>query len=179
MSRRRVTTVFMKNAAIAVRLGGRLLSIDPALGTNSNIGWALFEEGELITSGELTVSSKKIGKKLVEIKDKVSALCELYQPRVMVIEKLRGRILHIHLIWACGAIVAGGDTVQKFFEVDIQSWRRLIPEGYVKTDQGDAIWIGRAVYHFGNIEEQAIESDTPKKAKATRARRKKVTRKNK
>lgn len=111
-----------------------MIAIDP--GSNS-LGFAVFEAGVLVESG---VIAKKgaIGKRL---KHMITTLSQ-YQAAVVVTEFVRTSTGHVYLTWASGAAV-GALGADHTIEIHTGAWKKLVTASYQKTDENDAISIGR------------------------------------
>ena len=126
-------------------LNGRVLAIDPASGGASNPGWAWFDKGELTASGEMDLTKKKpIQERLKDLLAIVEGGFNNPPPDVLVIEKIRGSRTHHYLFWSIGVTVAGLDT-PIILELPIPCWKAIVPDGYVKSDEDDAKYIGMAL----------------------------------
>jgi hypothetical protein len=123
-------------------LNGRILAIDPASGSTSHPGWALFERGELIGTGSVQLDSK------LPIQGRLNALFKLVSegigqppPDVLIMEEIRGSMAHAFLFWACGVIAAACGK-SELIEEPVSFWSAVVPNGYVKSDETDAVYIG-------------------------------------
>lgn len=119
-------------------LGGYLLAIDPA---SVSLGFALYDKGVLVKSGTLKTKG--------DIATRLTDLCLLlreeirhYDISVLAVEFLRTGVGHHFLVWSVGAVVSevAADHV---VEVHTQSWKKLVSSSYQKSDENDAIQIGR------------------------------------
>jgi hypothetical protein len=140
----------LHRAAGAIR-SGTMLAVDPAFGTNSNIGWAMFQAGELVDSGEIAlVRSDNPAYRLHQLSNDLKGLATYVD--VLVVEQLRRRILHVHLFWAVGVCVAAVPS-GFFLEMPCSVWQRHSKglEGYHKGDQWDAVAIGYAAAEEAKI----------------------------
>jgi hypothetical protein len=131
---------------------GVMLCIDPSSGSrNSNAGYALWDSGKLIQSGELFDEKSKRQMDIYErMRELADWLAEMDCADILVMEKIRGKA-HTYLRWACGVTVAAC-RAPVVIEVSPMLWHRYAPPGYVKSDAGDAVEIGRTVYAV--LEEQ-------------------------
>lgn len=124
---------------------GRLVVIDPATGATSATGYAEYVDGVLTRSGVLQPPRGPLAQRLVWLWDQVRAL-GLTGADVCAIERLRGRMVHVHLHWASGVLLAavGAEVV---IEVPIPVWKSLVSQdpSYVKGDEADARAMGQCV----------------------------------
>ncbi len=118
-------------------LARRMLAIDPG---SNKMGWALYENGEMLKSGKIELPEESIQKRLVLL---LKALVELDlgQIHTLVIEEIRGYTVHHYLYWSIGVVVCAVNP-QVLLELPISLWRAIIPDDYVKTDERDARMIG-------------------------------------
>lgn len=134
-----------KKARTAIT-SGKMLAVDPASGSSSQAGWALYETGKLVEAGVVEVSKGKcIGDRLQETYE---ALCE-DEVDVLAIERIRGRMAHQYLHWAVGTIVAAV-PYKHLVEVPIPVWRAYAKASgrWDKADDQDAIMIGEVCIHL-------------------------------
>lgn len=132
-------------------LTGRVLAIDPSTGSaSSKPGFAWFEKGELVESGEISLDiTANRSKRLYEISRTVRE--EFDQPDVLVVEYIppvtyRGGnqmngVSLMALQKAIGAILAA-HPVEHLLEIPAAAWRKWKPESYIKSDEMDAISLG-------------------------------------
>lgn len=132
-------------------LNGKILAIDPSTGSQSSQpGYAWFEGGKLVESGEITV---KVGEdrnvRLSEISrciredfDKPDVLIVEYIPPVTYGSGLKmNKVSIMALQKAIGAII-GARLVDNFLEIPAASWRSWKPDNYIKSDEMDSICLG-------------------------------------
>ncbi len=122
-----------------VVLTGRMLCVDPASGSTSQVGWALYEAGELVKSGVLAVAKRgAIGVRLADTRKQLDALA-LGVIDLLVVELLRGNRVHAYLHWATGTIVSAIPH-KVVIELPIQCWKAAIAgdPNYFKDDVEDA-----------------------------------------
>lgn len=131
-------------------LTGKLLCVDPSTGSHSSLpGFAWYDNGELIESGVITVNvSSNRSLKLYEIARTIRE--EFDVPDVLIVEyiphmvynkgKMNGNSL-MALQKAIGAII-GAIPCPNLLEIPEAAWRSHKPEGYIKSDEFDAITIG-------------------------------------
>lgn len=118
---------------------GMLLSIDPASNT---CGYAIYVAGKLQVSGTVAATPKAlIHQRLHEILHRLPDV----KPDVLAIELNRTQTGHVYLTWSTGVIIAkyGVNTI----EIPQRMWKEIIDDKYEKSDQTDAIYIGRYVVH--------------------------------
>lgn len=133
-------------------LKGKMLCIDPSTGSKSSQpGYAWYDNGKLIESGEIIVDiTADRNTRLYEI-----ARCireDFDKPDVLVVEYIppmtyRGRANQMNsmslmaLQKAIGAII-GARPVDHLLEIPAASWKAWKPDNYKKTDEWDAICLG-------------------------------------
>jgi hypothetical protein len=127
-------------------LAGTLLAIDPASGKASMPGYALFQNGQMRERGTIEIDSN------LPVQQRLSELYECVRAEfgtgidLLVVERLRGNMVHPSLHWSTGVVVAacGGPPV---LEVPIECWKSLakVKPGYTKADDQDAELIGETV----------------------------------
>lgn len=127
-------------------LKGRVLAIDPG---SNNLGWALYNKGELVESGEISAHPKnKPHKRIISI---VHDLCEETKGAcdVVCIEKLFR--YNPSLVWSVGAVIQAKEP-DIFIEVPIRLWQARVGDDYVKSDERDAVEIGSTlIYHASKL----------------------------
>src|SRR3990167_9279168 len=117
-------------------LDGKVLAVDPA---SKSAGWATYISSSLVSSGVFTApDSMPINRRLWKLADD---LAKLEKPDVLVVEKIRGSMAHIYLLWSVGMVVS---TIKApiLLEMPVSVWRSFRPEGYEKNDRNDAEMIG-------------------------------------
>lgn len=131
-------------------LNGRMLAIDPSTGSRSSMpGYAVFQAGQLIESGTIEVDLKgNRAERLFEINRTIREDFEV--PDVVAVEsagyfigKMNPTSI-ISLQRAIGAVIAA-HPVKCLVEVPSNVWQRHTFQGYIKTDENDAICIGLCV----------------------------------
>jgi len=144
--------------------GGHMLCIDPSCGsTGSMPGYAIYKEGELKDSGIIEIPD--VHRDLpYRLQDLLSTLQVSFQkPDLLVIEDIASRRFgrggqsgHASLLRSTGTIMSAyPDT--KVLAIRPQSWRKMLPEGWVKGDEWDAIALGhRALEVCRRIDENEI-----------------------
>lgn len=125
-------------------LTGRVVSIDPASGSSSMPGWALFESGQLIESGTIKLdSSEPVQTRLNTMFYALSQGLGHLPPDVVIMEEIRGKMAHAYLMWACG-VSAAAFAHATLLELPVSFWKAILPNGYSKADDTDAVYIGLA-----------------------------------
>ena len=130
---------------------GHLVVFDPATGATSGTGWAEYRGGQLLRSGVITPDrTQGIALRLRELQAAVVQL-GLTNPDVCVIERLRGSMVHPHLHWAAGVLVAAANP-GVCIEIPIPVWRALAATDptYVKGDEADALAFGASTLRVVN-----------------------------
>lgn len=136
----------MKLPKITINLSNkRFVAIDPASGASSMPGFAVYENGSLVSSGTLSINSDfPIQYRLQQL----AAECRnLGVFDILVIERIRGKMSHESLKWAVGTIIASVQA-DGLIEMPITTWQKYAPKDWVKGDESDAIAIGHAVLHI-------------------------------
>ena len=124
-------------------LGGSMLAIDP--GSNS-LGWAWYINGELVISGEYKATAGAAPhKRLTQIMEQLSVWTS---PDILVIEELFSRCVH-SLVWSVGAAIVTTKP-KNMVEVPIKVWHDFKPMNYTKTDELDALLIGKAAIYYAS-----------------------------
>lgn len=134
-------------------LKGKLLAIDPSTGSTSSLpGYAIYEAGVLVESGLIQVSvAEASNKRLYEINRTLREEFEI--PDVLVIEhisEIAFGVLKFKPKAFCG-LHRGVGAILSAFNVDPviavppRIWKKTVDENYVKSDESDAVYIGRHV----------------------------------
>lgn len=133
-------------------LGGTMLAIDPSSGSkDSTMGYAFFDQAEMVESGIIKIDHKKpIHERLVEIHDFL--FDKFIQPDVLVIEKIRGSRSHPYLFWSVGVAVAASRP-SFLIEMNAATWHRVAGTDYIKSDQTDAEMIGLTAINMAQGED--------------------------
>jgi hypothetical protein len=124
-------------------LNGKFLAIDPSSGSEkSKAGFAYFKNGQLIESGIVDIDHT------APIAERLDTLYQFLSRRysgvdLLVVEKIRGKLAHIYLTWSVGVTVAA-TRAKSLYEMNTQTWKKYVPEGYEKSDTDDAVAIGNA-----------------------------------
>ncbi len=121
-------------------LTGTVVYIDPASGGSSQPGWAYSEGGVLLASGVLKIGKDHITNRLVDLYDQLSyPLFKYGAPDLLVVEELRGRMVHPFLHWSVGVTVVAL-TAEAVLEIPITCWKAFAEADadYTKGDEADA-----------------------------------------
>lgn len=121
-------------------LEGTVLCLDPASGGTSQPGWAYISGGELVASGSLALCKGDITDRLVDLLEKLSyPLFKYGSPDLLVIEELRGRMVHPYLHWSAGVTVVAVNA-EAVLEIPITCWKAFAAAdpNYAKGDEADA-----------------------------------------
>lgn len=139
-----------------ILLNDRFIAVDPSsCAGDSRLGWALFDKQQLVMSGTLTADGD-IYERLRSILAQLSPLVKDSAPAMLVLEKLRSGC-HNSLRWACSAVILSKQS-GPVLEVAPIVWRKYVGKNYQKSDEQDAIEIGKAA-----IKEAAREDFASKK----------------
>jgi hypothetical protein len=128
-------------------LKGKLLSFDPA---SRSAGIAYYDCGILIEKGTIELDDKPIAQRLNQLYKEVSDFA-IGKPDVVAIETLRGNMSHQYLMWAAGVMV-GATITEHVVEIPQNLWKCCAPSDYVKSDEDDAEWVGRALIEIAKEE---------------------------
>ena len=141
----------------ATILSGRVLAIDPSSGSKESMpGYCLFEAGKFVDSGTIRIEYRQsLQLRLYSLRDTLQREFVPEKPDVLVVENIApmfggadGRsfgatksVLSLHK--------SVGVTISCFncplVEVSPMSWRKQIPNGYLKSDESDAIMMALTV----------------------------------
>ena len=138
-------------------LSGRVLAIDPSSGSKeSQPGYALFEGGKFVDSGVIRIQHRQsLQHRLFSLREALQKDFASEKPDVLVVENIapfiaspgRGTfgasksVLSLHK--AVGVTISCFDC--PLVEVAPISWRKYIPENYLKSDECDAIMMALCV----------------------------------
>lgn len=137
-------------------LEGSLLSVDPASGGSSYPGYAIFDAGVLMEYGTIDLPKGQ------DIHLRLQELCrtlrdEFIVPDVLVVENIppfmstavgdkknfaNRAVINLHKSIGC---IVGSVRCKALVEVTPGSWRQMIPEDYLKSDENDALMLGLRV----------------------------------
>lgn len=136
-------------------LNGTVLAVDPSSGSytktngQSYPGYALFKAGKLVDSGIIEMDGKDtdIWERLRELYDCLHK--EFPKPDVLVVEQIRGGFAHQYLKWSV-AVIATAVRAPVVIEMNVKIWKSYVDTSYLKTDEQDAIWIGKALLRIAS-----------------------------
>lgn len=125
---------------------GSILAIDPSSGSvSSQPGYALYKDMKLVEAGHIRVTPKNsIHKRLWELRD--SLMNDFETPDLLVTEHIGSSLWGsnnqgaLALQYSVGVIMSVFDC--PLVKVSPLTWRKYIPDGYIKTDANDAIMLG-------------------------------------
>lgn len=126
-----------------------MLCIDPSCGSSSSMpGYAIYREGTLTESG--TIEIPAVGRPLADrLQDLLQALQSQFErPDLLVVEKIPprrfgrgGAEAHASLLRSTGVVYSAYHGVP-VLTIRPQQWRKMLPEGWTKGDEQDAIALG-------------------------------------
>lgn len=149
---------------------GVVLVVDPSMGSSSSLpGWAVYSGGDLADSGVLEVHTEgPRWHRLKEVYRQLENLSKAWLPMVCVYEEIpvsahggRSQVSHASLLLALGVTMAAVEA-DGFVGIRPSSWKKFISDGYVKSDEQDAIEMGRIVIDMAN---EMLRVDPPRKYK--------------
>ncbi len=156
-------------------LTGKLLIIDPSTGSQSSLpGYAIYEKGHLLESGVIEVDlADSRSQKLYEISRTVRE--DFEEPDILVIEYIppvtyKGGMNSnavMALQKAIGAILAAR-PFKNVIEIPAIVWKSYKHPEYIKTDEHDAIAIGRCAI---GVAREVITNLTEEAKPAKRAKK--------
>lgn len=129
---------------------GKLLVVDPSIGSHSSMpGWAVYEQGELLFSGILTIDpTGDVPTRLKEVYRQLRNLSQHHKPDVCIYEEIpvsaqngRSQVGHASLLKAVGVTLAAVDA-RFFLGLLPVVWKNRVRDDYVKSDEGDACEMG-------------------------------------
>lgn len=143
-------------------LNGQVLAIDPSSGSaNSQPGYAIYKAGQLVDSGLVRIrSGDHISNRLYRLS---SSLREDFEvPDLLVTENIppfmgegpgaafaTRNVISLHQ--SVGVVMSIWDV--PVLQVSPRSWRSLIPDNYLKSDENDAIMLGWTAIHKAKLVE--------------------------
>lgn len=131
-------------------LTGKILSVDPSTGSaSSQPGFAWFDKGQLIESGELPVDPRderhirlaEISRTIREDFEQPDLLIVEYIPPVRYGSKGMNNISLMALQKAIGAIM-GARPIPYMLEIPAVTWKNYKPKDYKKSDEHDSVAMG-------------------------------------
>lgn len=151
---------------------GTVLVVDPSIGSMSSMpGWAAYIGGLLQDSGTLEIDLPQATEtprwvRLKQVYQQLRNLSTGWKPDVCIYEEVpvsahagRSQVSHASLLNAVGVTMAAIDA-NKFVGIPPISWKRYVPEDYVKGDEEDAIQMGRIVIEMAR---EILATDPPRK----------------
>lgn len=131
---------------------GSLLAVDPSIGsTSSVVGWAWYKHGVLRKSGVFTAHPENdIPTRLQAVAFQLRLLYDETEPDVLAFEDITprsfrgGAFSHASLLKALGAILSVSGPTHTI-RLAPRVWKRLVSASYRKSDEADAIEMGRIV----------------------------------
>jgi len=144
---------------------GVVVAIDPSIGSSSSMpGWAVYRASILIESGVISLPREKaLVPRLRALARSMRDIYRKYLPDVLVYEEIPAQRhgfgnaeAHASLLKAVGVIlsVEGPETAVGIYPV---SWKGMVSDHYVKSDEEDAREIGRIVIAQAFLQQQATE----------------------
>jgi hypothetical protein len=133
-------------------LKGTMICIDPG---STNMGYAVYEHGELMTSGTITVKGryphqrlKELGKELRLLPPADILVTEyIHHPNKKTVPSSYSKLLK-----SIGCIVSNLSW-DYCIEIAPTAWQSIMQDKFVKgTDEQDAIWIGEAIVRMARGE---------------------------
>ena len=149
---------------------GKLLCVDPSSGSRSSLpGFAVYENGHLLESGVIEVDPKlnrslrlfEIARTIREDFEEADALIVEYVPAVTFKGGSNLNATSLAALHKGQGAIIGARPFEHLVEIPAGTWRHHKPEGYIKTDEWDAIALGNCAL---NIAHWILENDQ-KKAK--------------
>lgn len=146
----------------ALLLNGMVLAIDPSSGSqNSQPGYAIYKSGQLVDSGLVRIrSGDHISNRLYRLSKSLRE--DFEQPDLLVTENIppfmgegpgaafaTRNVISLHQ--SVGVVMSVWDV--PVLQVSPRSWRSLIPDNYVKSDENDAIMLGWTAIHKAYLAE--------------------------
>jgi hypothetical protein len=138
-------TYYAKVLRHADKARGKLLCVDPATGATSNPGWALFQDGKLVDSGEVTGLHGETPDRLFQLFWRLHDDGRFNNLNMLVVEQLRGKMVAAQLHWSVGVILAALPA-EVVCEIPIAVWKSVAAAdpNYAKGDEADARTFGVA-----------------------------------
>lgn len=152
--------------------GQAVLAIDPALGRGaSKPAFALLRDGAIIDKGIFKTRGGSTQDALDSLYWAVRSYVEehLDEPFVLVIEELRGKMVHAHLHWAAGAIIAGANP-SLLVELPICYWKAhaATDSKYRKGDIADAVQFAKTIVALCATDESSLRRKRTSKKRRKR-----------
>lgn len=161
-------------------VNGKVLAVDPSMGSHSSMpGWALYDAGELVTSGILNINPDGAKwERLQQVYRQLRSLSIEFQIDACVYENVpvsahagRSQVSHASLLMAVGVTMAAV-VARVFVGIPPIVWKCRASEDYVKSDEQDAIQMGRIVIEMAQLilSKQAVDSNKKPPAGKRKAR---------
>jgi len=143
-------------------LNGTVLAIDPSSGSqHSQPGYAIYKAGQLVDSGLVRIrSGDHISNRLYRLAKSLRE--DFEEPDLLVTENIppfmgegpgaafaTRNVISLHQ--SVGVIMSVWSV--PVLQVSPRSWRSLIPDNYVKSDENDAIMLGWTAIHKAHLAE--------------------------
>lgn len=147
---------------------GVVLVVDPSMGSSSSLpGWAVYSGGDYADSGVLQVHTEGTRwARLKEVYRQLENFSAAWNPDVCVYEEIpvsahagRSQVSHASLLMALGVTMAAVEA-QGFVGIRPVSWKKFTSPGYIKSDEADAVEMGRIVIEMAN---EMLRVDPPRK----------------
>lgn len=148
-------------------VGGTVLIVDPSIGSLSSMpGWAAYIAGVLQDSGTLEIDTRlQRWERLKQVYQQLRLLSTGWAPDVCIYEEIpvsahggRSQVAHASLLNALGVTMAAIDA-PAFIGVLPVVWKARVSPDYVKSDEQDAIEIGRIAIEMAQL---IREKDPPR-----------------
>ena len=150
---------------------GKVMCIDPSTGSQSSMpGYAYYEKGVMIESGIIEVDHRlnsslrlyEIARTIREDFPVADLLIVEFIPPVTYVGGMNSIAL-MALQRSIGAIVSA-HPYEHLLEIPASAWKAYKPEGYVKSDEWDAVCLGNcAITVAREILEEPDQQPKPKK----------------
>lgn len=155
---------------------GVVICMDPSIGSRSSApGYAVYVSGVLRSSGTLDIDpTQSVLQRLQRLAYLTRRLYSEWDPGILVYEEIPAQrhggnaMSHASLLKALGVIlsISGPDDSIGLYPA---SWKKLVRDSYVKSDENDAIELGWiCISHAQEILEEAAKNYTYKKTKSRR-----------
>ena len=158
------------NKLIKPILTGKVLVIDPSIGSNSSSpGWAIYSYGELVDSGSWHVggSSVELWKRARKLGDYIKFACAMYSFDLLIYEDIPATSSFnqnavASLLKSVGVVLSCSRS-EYVLGIHPASWRNYVRPGYKKGDKEDAEEIGHIAISLARHiigENRATEGDS-------------------
>lgn len=152
------------NESRRVLLRGSVLAVDPSIGSRSSMpGFAIYKSGILVTSGVLIIDhTESRWMRLKSVYRQLRNLSKEYGIDACVYEQVpvsahggRSQVSHASLLMAVGVTIAAVDA-RAFIGIPPVSWKKFVREDYTKSDEADAVEMGRIVIEMAGLLEAVV-----------------------